>query len=52
MPAPDPTDYLQDILEEAENSRQFVQGMSVDAFTADIRTPYAVRLAIAHMGEA
>ena len=47
-----PAAYLADIRQETERIQAFIQGMTAAAFAEDAKTQYAVRLAIAHIGEA
>ena len=46
------TDYLQDILDNAEKARRFVQGVDYDAFCKDDQKFYAVVRALEIIGEA
>ena len=45
-------DYLRDILEAADNARQFVAGMDYEQFARDTKTCFAVVRAIEIIGEA
>lgn len=45
-------DYLHDMMQEIANIREFVLGMSKEAFLADTKTLYAVLRAIENIGEA
>ena len=47
-----PAAYLADIRQETERIPAFIEGMTAAAFANDAKTQYAVRLAIAHIGEA
>lgn len=51
-PKRDVTDYLHDILENAAALKSFVQGLSFDAFSADLKTQYAAARALEIIGEA
>jgi len=46
------TERLEDIRREAEQIQDFVKEMTLAAFVRDLKTQYAVRLALAHIGEA
>jgi uncharacterized protein with HEPN domain len=46
------TDYLQDILDNAEKARRFVQGVEFTAFREDEQKLYAVVRALEVIGEA
>ena len=48
----DPTDYLQDILDNINRIESFIAGMSLDDFRKDTRTAYAVVRALEIIGEA
>ncbi|PKQ05690.1 MAG: DUF86 domain-containing protein [Alphaproteobacteria bacterium HGW-Alphaproteobacteria-11] len=48
----EPGDYLNDILENAVTLKSFVQGLSFDDFSADMKTQYAVARALEIIGEA
>ncbi len=47
-----PDVYLADIRREAEQIQAFVQDKASPEFLSDIETQYAIRLALAHIGEA
>ncbi|MYB77377.1 MAG: DUF86 domain-containing protein [Chloroflexi bacterium] len=47
-----PEAYLEDIHREAEQIKAFVRDMASSEFLSDVKTQYAVRLALAHIGEA
>jgi uncharacterized protein with HEPN domain len=44
--------YLEDILENAGNLKEFTAGLSFDAFVVDLKTQYAVTRALEIIGEA
>jgi uncharacterized protein with HEPN domain len=44
--------YLEDILENAENLKAFIAGLTPEAFVADLKTQYAVTRALEIIGEA
>lgn len=46
------SDYLQDMLDNAERALNFVQGMEYDEFFEDEKTNYAVMRALEVIGEA
>ena len=46
------TIYLEDIQRESGQIQEFVKSMTLAEFTRDVKTQYAVRLALAHIGEA
>ena len=48
----DPRDYLDDMLFHAQQAVAFIEGMSEDAFRADLRTRFAVQHALQIIGEA
>jgi len=48
----DPVLYLEDMLVHARAAQGFVEGMTLDAFTRDERTQYAVKYALHIVGEA
>lgn len=50
--APDPTDYLRDILENAEKIEAFTDGVDFDGFLADDMRAYATIRALEIIGEA
>lgn len=50
--ARDPVIYIEDILQAAARARLFVEGFSMEAFTADVKTQYAVVRALEVVGEA
>jgi uncharacterized protein with HEPN domain len=52
MPSKDPTQRLQDILDNIEAVRQFITGMDFEAFADDQRTFYAVTRALEIISEA
>ena len=49
---PRTSNYLEDIRRETNQIREFIQGMTLASFTSDVKTQYAVRLSLAHIGEA
>lgn len=50
--ARDPIVYIEDILRAAARARLFVEGFSMEAFAADVKTQYAVVRALEVIGEA
>lgn len=50
--APDPTDYLRDIVENAEKVEAFTSGVDFDGFLADDMRAYATIRALEIIGEA
>jgi uncharacterized protein with HEPN domain len=51
-PARDYSDYLRDIIDNAERARQFVAGMDYTSFAASVEKTYAVFHALEIIGEA
>ncbi len=47
-----PEAILADIRREVEQIQEFVKDLSLAEFVSDVKTQYAVRLALAHIGEA
>lgn len=52
VPSRDPGQRLQDIIENIEAARDFLSGMSLEAFTTDRKTYYAVLRALEIISEA
>lgn len=52
MPSQDPGRRLRDILEQIALVRGWIDGMSLETLAQDIRTRYAVQMALMIMGEA
>jgi uncharacterized protein with HEPN domain len=52
MPSQDPGPHLLDILEHIALVRAWIDGMTLEAFARDLRTRYAVQMALMIMGEA
>ena len=52
MPQQKPEAYPEDIRRDAEQLRAFVRDMASSELLSDVKTQYAVRLALAHIGEA
>ena len=52
MPSKDPGRRLGDILEHIALVRGWISGMSIEAFATDVKTRYAVQMALMIMGEA
>jgi len=50
--ARDPVVYIEDILQAAARARLFVEGFSMEAFAADLKTQYAIVRALEVIGEA
>lgn len=50
--ARDPGVYIEDILQAAARARLFVEGFSMEAFAADLKTQYAAVRALEVIGEA
>ncbi len=48
----DTTLYLRDILENMRLAEDYVHGMTLEGFSADRKTPYAVLRCVEIMGEA
>jgi uncharacterized protein with HEPN domain len=48
----DPLLYLDDMVSHARQAHRFVAGMTLDAFTEDTRSQYAVKYALHVVGEA
>jgi uncharacterized protein with HEPN domain len=52
MPSKNPAQRLQDIVDDIEAARQFIEEMDFRAFVADQKTPYAVVRALEIVSEA
>jgi uncharacterized protein with HEPN domain len=52
MPSQDPGPRLRDILEQIALVRAWIDGMTLEEFARDLRTRYAVQMALTIMGEA
>ena len=52
MPSQNPGPRLRDILEQIALVHAWTEGMTLEAFVADVRTRYAVQMALVIMGEA